>query len=204
MSATAAGPAIPATIDPQRLERLLRYARLLSRSAFCAAPVRALFEELAVLQHALVDLPERLLKASDHAVAGLLRRYGDELDRALYGSPWQAIEELFGVAVADDPRLAGLEQALPPHLELQRQLAREALRRRGIERIAPSPGCLLDSREVVPADRPSLPTGQAHLHGRVAGVQPGDAGWRLHGTVVRPAQADVYGASVAADGQAAG
>ncbi len=204
MFAPAVEPSTPACDDPQRLERLLRYARLLAHSAFCAAPVREWFEQLAHLQHALVELPARLLNASDSAVITLLQRHGDDLDRVLYGTLWPDIQELYGVAVAHDARLAGLEHSLPPHLDQQRRQAREALRRRGIERIAPSPGSLPDLREMVPADRAPQPTGQAHLHGRVAGVRPGEAGWRLNGQVVRQARIEIYAAVAAADGQAAG
>lgn len=200
MSAQALGAATLA-VETQRLEHLLRFARPLARSTWCAPPVREFFAHLALLHETLVELPERLGAADDDDVVRLLRRHGADLDRALYSAPWQTIEAGYAAAVAHDPKLAWLAAVLPPYLEQKRREAREALRGRGIQRIAPSPGSPLDPYEVVACARAPRPTGQASLDGRVAGVQPGEGGWKLHGAVVRQAHAEVYAAMPAAGGQ---
>ncbi len=184
------------TPGTERAEQWLCNARHLATSELCAQPVRALFAQLALLRQILFELPTRLLEAPDEEARRLLRQSAEDLDWALYAALGDHLSELYERAAVADTRLAGFGEALMAYLEAAQHHHRAALRARGIQRIAPTPGGLLDPRESVAVNREPHPCRHAELAGRVARVCPGEAGWRFKGQVICHARAEVYAREV--------
>lgn len=171
---------------------LLARAGALASSPLVAAPTRALCKRLSKLAEALLTGPRLLTEADEHEAAALLAELAADLDYQLHAPLDQLLGTELDRAVADDPRLGWLTEALPPVVTTLREEALAVLAGRGIHRLVVASGAPATPGEVVPLDDQSVPTDDRELDGRVARIEPGHGGWRLAERVVVPARAALY------------
>ncbi len=171
---------------------LLGRAGALARSPLVAGPTRSLCERLSKLAEALLAWPRLLAEADVHEAVALLAELAADLDYQLHAPLDQLLGAELAQAVADDPRLGWLAEALPPAVTDLREETLVVLAGRGIHRLVVASGAPATPGEVVPLDDQPVLTDDRELDGRVARIEPGHGGWRLADRVVVPARAALY------------
>lgn len=149
--------------------------------------------ELQAFLTALRDQPPKARRVADDKMqdADAVRRVDwQALDRALY-ERWDAAR--LSAAGAEIPLPDGVAWVgLAEWIRVQQEFAIASLGQAGLIRIAPSAGSHFEPEWMSWSDEAPVETGDERLQGRVAGVSPGNGGWRLGDRLARPARARAY------------
>ena len=142
---------------------------------------------------ALLTVPEELHEAfrgsPDQAAERIESRH-EALDQALY-ERWPADDLQAACEGAEDLDITDWE-SLAGWVRKQQEQAIEELAGHGLRRFAPPPMALLSPDTAVPSDEPPQVTSNPDLRDRVAGVTPGNGGWRIGQQVICRARARLY------------